>query len=340
MARLPPTIPLGRWPTPVCFASYLSARAGRDVWLKRDDLSSPIGGGNKVRKLELLLAAARAAGAGVVLSAGGFGSNHLVAVARHGAGVGLACRAVAFPQPPEPVARANLRRLAELGVALRCVPNRLAVPVALALASLGRGVWTLAPGGSTPLGCLGYVAAACELAAQIEAGLCPRPAAIYLPLGSGGTLAGLAVGCGLAGLDCELVGVRVVEPWLASRPLVALLVARTAALLRSLGARARPARWRVVDGYLGAGYGAATPRAREAVALAREAEGLPLETTYSGKAAAALLESGAHGVPAGPALLWTTWGAGPESSLAPHQAAARLPPAAARWLLTAPRDTT
>lgn len=334
-ARLPPTVGLGRWPTPVYPAPGLSVLCQRDVWVKRDDLSSPLGGGNKVRKLELLLAAARRRGATTVLTAGGMGSNHVVATATHGARVGLACEAVVFPQPPEDSARANLLRSVEAGVRLHCVRTRPGVPWALALAGRRAGVWTVAPGGSTPLGCLGYVAAACELKAQIAAGVCPEPDAIYVPLGSGGTVAGLALGCGLVGLRCPVLGVRVVERWLMSGPLVAWLIFRTAALLRSLGVSARPGPWRVVDGYLGAGYGAATPQAREAVRLARELEGLPLETTYGGKAAAALLAL--RGRTSGPRrpLLWATWGAGPPPRLSEQEAAARLPRPAARWLQSA-----
>jgi D-cysteine desulfhydrase len=280
-------------PTPVERAPTL----GEHVWIKRDDATGGAAayGGNKVRKLEFLLADALARGRRAVLTLGGTGSNHVLATAIYARAVGLeATHAVLFPQPHTEAVERRLARFRALGVRVARTPGKLSVPfagVARAIASLARGhgaPYLIGAGGSSPLGSLGYVNAALELAAQIERGDCPCPRAIYVALGSGGTAAGLIVGLRLAGLAARtrVQAVRVVPaPWTSARQ-TASLATRTAALLGEPPVRTTD--FDMVDDQLGRAYGQATPAADAAVARAAGA-GLALETTYTGKTLAALL---------------------------------------------------
>jgi D-cysteine desulfhydrase len=154
-------------------------------------------------------------------------------------------------------------------------------------------------GGSSPRGQLGIVSAALELAQQVRAGELPEPAEIWVAVGSGGTLAGLVAGLALAGLRSRVVGVLVTDI-LPPSPRKLARMARAA--LRELG-RASPrvpqpairvGDFDYVRSQLGPGYGAATDAARAAVAAAA-AGGIALETTYTGKCLAAVIEKAERG---------------------------------------------
>ncbi|MCA9528269.1 MAG: pyridoxal-phosphate dependent enzyme, partial [Myxococcales bacterium] len=121
-ARLP-RLTLGEWPTP------LEPLPGQDgVWVKREDLSSPHYGGNKVRCLEPVLGALRAAGQERACATGAYGSNQALAHVVHGQRHGFTCGALLFPQPPSPSAAANLRTLVGLGPRLHLTRNILGFP--------------------------------------------------------------------------------------------------------------------------------------------------------------------------------------------------------------------
>ena len=164
-------------------------------------------------------------------------------------------------------------------------------------------------GATSSLSALGYVSAALELAAQVRDGVCPPPEILFVAAGSCGTAAGLLVGCRLAGLATRVIGVGVVCPGLATRSLVWWHAQRTAALLSRLVPALPRLRFSwsdvtVLGGYLGRGYGVATPAAQAAVDWARPH--LTLETTYTGKALAALLESCRAAADLRTVLFWNT----------------------------------
>lgn len=306
-----PWTPLGRWPTPVARLDGLSRRIGGELWVKRDDLSAPRYGGNKVRKLEHLLAQAQACQADRVVTVGGIGSNHVIATAVFAADLGMSTWAVVVPQPVTPAVHRNLALARALEVELIPCAARPLVPLCLSSARrrAGPAAFLIGPGGSSPLGTLGYFSAGLELGEQVAAGLLPEPDEIYLPLGSGGTMAGLAMGCAAGGLRSVVVGVRVVERLLTNLSLVRLLVRRTRRLLRAAGIEAShlPApRMRVVHGYLGRCYGAPTEAGEQALGLAQESDGLELETTYTAKALAAFIDD-SRARPDRTALFWNTY---------------------------------
>lgn len=303
-----PRIRICDLPTPVRPAPGL----GDDVWLKDDALSADPWGGNKPRKLEWILAAAKARRFGTVVTFGGLGTNHGLATAIYARREGLECVLALADQPRDEHVERQLERLRAsasrvylTGSARR---TALAVPyLALRHAQLRppRPPYLLPPGGSSPLGAVGFVEASLELAAQVEAGELPEPRAVVVALGSGGSAAGLAAGLALAGLRTEVQAVLVNDQLRLTERSVTRLARRTLALLarRGVDVRVEPRPVRVIEGYMGAGYGHATPEAGEAQRLAAEAEGLKLDPVYTGKTLAAVL-AGAAG--RGPLVFWNT----------------------------------
>ena len=294
-------LPLGTYPTPVERADGLSNREA-ELWIKRDDLTNATYGGNKVRKLEWLLADARRRGAERLVTVGTAGSHHVLATTYFGQKQGFDVEAVLVPQPRTERALEVLRATVALGV--RAVPVRswaAAVPVALGRI-VGRSRTRFIPvGGSSVTGSIGYLLAARELAAQIRQGKMPEPDVCVVALGSGGTAAGLAVGFEAEGMKTRVVGVCVAGPAFALRAAsVALacgLVRR--ARTRYIGdgqkrptCRALGARLAVDDRFLGGGYARPTPYADEGAIHAAGTAGSPpldLDPTYTAKAFASAL---------------------------------------------------
>jgi D-cysteine desulfhydrase len=176
----------------------------------------------------------------------------------------------------------------------------------------GRRPYLLPPGGSTPLGALGYVNAALELAKQVSAGEVPEPEAIVLAVGSGGTAAGLALGLGLAGMRSKVVGVAITRAPTTWALTVRRMAMETARLIRNAGApgvEARLAEVAVFDQWLGGGYGRATRESEEALRLAATEEGVILDPTYTAKTMAGLTAMSLSREFRGPVLYWHTYDA-------------------------------
>jgi D-cysteine desulfhydrase len=312
--------PLGAFPTPVQRMEGLERELGAGpLYVKRDDLSSPVYGGNKVRTLEVLFGLARAAGAREIVAVGPYGSNQAVATALHAPRFGLSAHAVLFAQPASHAALDNLRALLARVEGHVALPHWSFVPAAIWQARRP-GRFVMPPGGATPQGALGYVAAGLELAEQIARAELPAPRAIYLPVGSTCTSAGLLVGLVhaarrglLPGQVPRVVAVRV-TPWpVTSRLRILSLAVRSSRRLaelvedRSLElSSAELGRHLEIDGReLGPGYGIATAFGHEALSLFARTEGLALEPTYSAKAAAAFVRA-ARERREGPLLFWST----------------------------------
>lgn len=272
---------LGHYPTPV----RRCAVAGGDLWVKDDGETAALYGGNKVRKLEYTLAAARARGARRILTCGAGGSHHVLATTLYARANGLATAAVLWPQPWSAHAEETLRAAVGAGLEAFTVGSRAAAPLGIARA-LGRGDYFLPPGGSSHIGALGYVAAVKELAQQIRAGEMPEPDAIVVALGSGGTAAGILAGVEREGLKAHVIGVDVAIGSAVAAVLV-LVLARAAGAAAPLSRLAR--RLAVERRQLGAGYGHPTAAGAAATEEAR-ALGLSLDATYTAKTFAAALD--------------------------------------------------
>lgn len=332
-------LPLATLPTPVEEWTPPADFHGR-LFVKRDDLTSPLYGGNKVRKFEYLFAAARQRDARALVTLGGLGTNQGLALALHGRAAGFAVEAALAPQPITPEVRANLRGLLAAGAVLRCArtgPGCLwaAWRALRARRAAGERPFFIPAGASTALSTIGYVAAALELAGQIEQGLMPVPDRIFVAAGTCGTAAGLVAGCRLARLPTRVTAVRVFAAYRANRWTITRLARGAMRLLRAFepeipDVSIRSADFDLVTEYLGPGYGAPTPPARAAITWA--APRVPLETTYTGKALAACLAAGRPATGAPTLLFWNTYNSAPFPQAPDSEA---VPPAV-RKVLTEP----
>lgn len=300
---------LGRFPTRVHrLPGVVPSRV--ELWVKRDDESALEYGGNKVRKLEFLLADAAARGKSRLATLGGIGSHHVLATAFYGRASGFSVDAVVFPQPVNEHVRETLLADVACGLHLRAAASYADVPARLLAAR--RGAAWIAPGGSSPTGTLGYVSAGVELAEQIRDGACPPFDVVYVALGSCGTAAGLWLGLSLGGLGgARVVAVRVVDRMVSNRTATARLARATAKLIQRRSgivlAAPDPAALTVDHRFYGGGYGVASDAARAAVDTARLGS-LELEPTYTGKAFAALLSDARAGLLDGKRVLfWHTF---------------------------------
>jgi D-cysteine desulfhydrase len=290
-----------RLPTRVHRLERFGAAVGaHELWIKRDDETSPLYGGNKPRKLDFLLGDALARGKRTVMTFGGIGTNHGLATAVFARQHELRTILLLLHQPVTAKVRRMLLTYQALGAELHCAPALAQVVVkglALCARELARGglPYIIQTGGTSPLGVLGYINAALELKEQIDAGELPAPDWIFVPTGSGGTVAGLVAGCRLAGLPTRVAGVLVTDilpppTWrlarLANQALA--LLARAAADVPAV--RVTTADVHIVRGYIGDGYGSPSDVARRARDALRDLEGIGAETTYTGKCLAALTD--------------------------------------------------
>jgi D-cysteine desulfhydrase len=301
--REPPRISLASLPTPIERLTRMSARLGVDLWIKRDDRTGSDLTGNKVRKLEFLLAEAVAAGATVTLTCGGLQSNHARATVVASKRLGLQAHVLLRGTPPETLA-GNYLMCHLLGAHIEHITaeqygrrDQLLAERAEALRARGERPYVVPEGGSNGLGAHGYAVAMGEIEAQADA-LETAFSTVVTAVGSGGTVAGLVAG-------------YAARPQRRPRPLAvpvcdsaAYFRARVSQVLADMRKRELPvapeahpdgALWQ--DGFVGAGYGRATPGALEAMAELAGEEGVLLDPTYTGKAWHALTALARQGSP-------------------------------------------
>jgi D-cysteine desulfhydrase len=270
------------------------------LWIKRDDLNAASVGGNKVRCLEFLLAGVAAGDS--VATAGAWGSTHCLATVIHGRERGARVRVGLWPQEMNAVARTVERELHDRAPVARLPSPVVAIPWLWWRAA--RGDRVIPPGGTTPSGLLGHVNAALELAGQIERGELPSPRQVVVPVGTGGTMAGLALGFAIAGLRLEVIGARVTPRIVARLGRVRRLAGATRRQLeRASGEQIRVALppMRIVHDVYGGAYG--RPLERAPARLDDSSGSVGLDPTYSAKACTAALEM----TTVGPTVFWMTF---------------------------------
>ncbi len=305
---------LGLFPTPLQPARKLSEALGVEVWLKRDDLTGVGMGGNKIRKLEFLMADMADRGADVILTAGGAISNHVQLTAAAAARQGVRCHVVLYGDRPDP-APMNLTLAEQLGAAVTFTgdPRRDSVDPGLERAAeeeraAGRIPYVVGRGGATPVGCLGYVDAAFELADQLEEHHLACTA-VVLATGSCGTHAGLFLGQQLSRSRWALIGGSVSRPLPECRTRIAALATGAADLIGEQIPAGAEATIDVRDA-IGPGYGEASKEGTEAAALAAATEGLLLDPVYTAKAMSVLIAEARSGRLDGPTVFLHTGGGG------------------------------
>lgn len=280
-------------PTPLEYLPRFSDYLGRDIFIKRDDVTPMAMGGNKLRKLEFLAADALREGADTLITAGAIQSNHVRQTAAVAAKLGLHC--VALLENPIGTRAENYltngnRLLLDLfNVQVEMVdaltdPTAQLDELATRLEAQGFRPYVVPVGGSNALGALGYVESALEIAQQCEGAV--SLSSVVVASGSAGTHAGLAVGLEQLLPDVELIGVTVSRSVEDQKPKVVTLQQAVAAQLE-LKAKADILLW---DDYFASGYGTPNEEGMEAVKLLARLEGILLDPVYTGKAMAGLID--------------------------------------------------
>ncbi|SCZ76408.1 D-cysteine desulfhydrase family protein [Acidaminobacter hydrogenoformans] len=270
---------------------------GPELFIKRDDLSLLAGGGNKSRKLEYLVADALRKGADTLVTCGAYQSNHARLTLAAAKREGLKCHLVLSDPTGHgrgaAEASGNLfldRLLGADKIILK--PKDTDLFQALddevdACTDAGLKPYAITLGGSSVLGCLGYVDCALEIAAH-EISIKEEFDYIVVPVGSGGTMAGLIAGLREAGSKAKVLGINVLMKKVTQEPRIWQLVQQIADL-HKIGASAVEEDVQCFDEGLGEGYALPTDEMREAVKLLAEKEGILLDPTYTGKAFAGLI---------------------------------------------------
>jgi D-cysteine desulfhydrase len=297
----PRKIDLAQTPTPLQYLERASQQWGNGhrLWVKRDDLTGCTMSGNKVRKLEFITAYAIDKGYDTLITCGGLQSNHCRATAFAGAQLGLKVHLLLRGEEPVD-AEGNLLLNYLAGAAVSCYPVKQYVREIDQLfshwqqhyAAQGRKALAVPTGGSDGIGVWGYIAACEELARDFDAADIEQ-AHIVTATGSGGTQAGLTLGAALHQLPATVWGVNVCDD--EKYFLDKVTHDATDWRQRYPGVPEVDFEPRVLDGYVGQGYGVASPEIFKLITDLAGLEGLVLDPVYTGKAFAGMLAEIAAG---------------------------------------------
>ena len=295
LAEQLPKSAIAELPTPLEQHSVSANSPAASLLVKRDDLTSKLYGGNKIRKLEYLLRRAQDHDARRVATFGTVASNHALATALFATAHKLECTCLLSHQsktPKAPIAlNMHLRNHSEI---VRYGGSRKSRIETMRKYLQHRQTWVIPMGGSNWLGAIAFVNAALELCSQLDDAGLPIPDRVYVANGTMGTAAGLTLGFALAAMPTEVHAVRVTHDFVSNPPAMQRLIAKTAMMMRRLDG-AIPAdleeRARVIfrDEFFAGGYAHTNAATDAAIETAKSKFGLNLDTTYSGKAMAALL---------------------------------------------------
>ena len=329
---------LGTFPTPCMRLSGLEKELQREgLFIKRDDMSGQLYGGNKVRKLEFLLGKALTSGASRIITSGAAGSNHALATALYAQHLGLKSVLMLFSQPASSMVCKNL--LADFYADAEMHYDTTYESHLRSLKAMlrhyekhdGRAPYVIPAGGSSVEGTVGYVNAAFELADQIAAGDLPLPSRIVVATGTMGTAAGLLLGLKAAQVSSKLTAVRVVPSFVASVDALLSLSNDVNRLLHDADRRFPIINLRETDldfehSCFGTGYGEVSPQANYSVDLLLKTDGVELDGVYTGKACAAFLARAKDNSEKGSCLLfWNTKNSRPLPDTALNADYHRLP---------------
>jgi len=296
-------------PTPVEHIDLM----GENAWVKRDDLSHPIYGGNKTRKFEFIIPGVLAAGADHIYTIGGTGTNHGVATAMVCQQLGLKSTVITFNQPESSFVQKNQSLMRHFGAKVINSGSIFSAARRFYLnpRRLNTGYYFLPGGGATAAATFAYINAALELKQQIDNGECPEPAEIYVPVGSSSTLAGLTLGCVIAGMKTKVIGIQIMQSHIGPLDICTASVGnkmmeQALAIISDEYPHHRVTLPSVIlnPNWYAPGYGVETDPTKRAIDKGKDV-GLSLEQTYSGKTFHAFTQ--AINTTGKPILYWATY---------------------------------
>ena len=291
----PPQINLAQLPTPLHPLPRLSAKLGVELFMKRDDLTGSALSGNKIRKLEFVLADAVAQEADTVLTCGGAQSNHCRATAIAAAMLGMKCRLLLRTEdpsnPPFPEANILLDQMAGADIVWIAPEeyNRrddIFEREAKSLKKAGRKPYTIPEGASNALGAWGYIKCSEELnndIANLPGGV-HKETTIINATGSGGTSAGLILGAKLFDLNARIVSINVCDDRNYFVREIGKICESAVSDYELEIEFSRDDDINIVDGYVGRGYGLSRPEELSMICDLARTEGIFLDPVYTGKA--------------------------------------------------------
>lgn len=292
-----PRIKLANLPTPLVEAPKLtSALGGPRILIKRDDLTGLAMGGNKARKLEFVLADARAKGVDVLITTGSSQSNSALQVAAAGHKLGMYTMLVLF-KGEHPEVQGNLLLDKILGAEVRIIDVSLAEmdkiyevmeQLARELRNKGHNPYIVPPGVDIPLGSFGYMMAAQEISQQLNQ-LGITADYLFVASGGGGTHVGLVLGTKYYRIPLKVVGCCEAYPKQECQSRYAEMF-NSAAKMLGWDVTVNPDEFVIFDDYLGDGYGIPTKECIEAIKLVARTEGIFLDPVYTGKVMAGLID--------------------------------------------------
>jgi D-cysteine desulfhydrase len=273
----------------------MSERYGVKLYVKRDDLSGIALSGNKIRKLEFVLADALAQKIDTVITCGGAQSNHCRATAIAAAMLGLNCRLIlrtANPSNPPPL-EGNILLDRMTGAEIVWITpdeykqrDEFMAREAATLQTSGRKAYTIPMGASNALGALGYIRAMEELVNDIANSLGGgnRPCTIINAVGSGGTSAGLILGAKLFDVRARIAGVNVSDDRAYFVRAIGDICEQAIADYHLDVEFSRQGDVEIIDGYVGEGYGLSKDEELDLICDVARTEGIFLDPVYTGKA--------------------------------------------------------
>ncbi len=292
----PPRLTLAQTPTPLHpLRRFCAQHDLPSIWLKRDDLTGSVVGGNKIRKLEFTLAQAQQEGCDVLLTCGGVQSNHCRSTALLGAQLGFDVHLILRGEEQSP-ADGNLLLDQLAGAQISYISSAeyqnnietIFAQLQQDYAAKGKKAFIIPTGASDGIGVWGYVAACEELVSDFKTHAI-QPQHIFTATGSGGTQAGLMAGAYLFDLGAQVWGVNVCDD-------EAYFINKVGADLSDWQQRYDVAidleqlTVRVVDGYVGAGYAKASDDVLAMIHEVARLEGIVFDPVYTGKAFAGLVQ--------------------------------------------------
>ncbi len=284
-------------PTPIHKMEETSKELNhKEIWVKRDDLSHEIYGGNKPRKYEFVFADILKKNKKRILTQGAIGTNHGLATTVHAKKYGLKTHLFLVEQKLSQHVRENLLCHHYFGARLKLMKSNFRRKLAIKARLLfDKKAYFVTTGASSPLGTLGFVNAAFEIKEQIDDGIIPEPDKIFVTVGSLATCAGLVLGLELVEAKTKVIGIGVTDPTWSSKKNTLDLAAKALALMRTKDSsipnvsNELEKRLIVDHSYFGGKYGVPTKEAFEAIEIAHKDE-LKLEYVYTGKTLSGLLD--------------------------------------------------